>query len=277
VPGSDIYTKQGAYRTYVIGLELPRQAAPRALFWDTSEKRGEPDPYHYVRTSVDPDTQDCTLLSGGEDHRTGEVEDAPARFARLEQWTRERFPGAGAVQFRWSGQVQEPAKAIALLGRHPDSPESLYVITGDSGNGMTHGTMGARIVSDLIGGRENPWAKLYDPSAHGARGLGRILKEAAAAVVHSAATLTGGDVGSEDAVLPGQGAVVRHGLVKVAVYRNEDGELARMSAACPHLGCIVHWNQLEKTWDCPCHGSRFDRRGAVLNGPANVGLQPLQE
>jgi glycine/D-amino acid oxidase-like deaminating enzyme/nitrite reductase/ring-hydroxylating ferredoxin subunit len=261
-----IHTKQAPYRTYVIALPMPAGSAPRGLFWDTSERRGDPDPYHYLRTFRDRGGE--TLISGGQDHPTGAPEDAAARFARLEAWTRERFPAAGEVSRRWSGQVMEPFDGLAFLGRNPGSKDHVYVITGDSGNGMTHCTIGAEVVTDLILGRENPWASLYDP--------GRItLKVAVPFLKFNTRPMPHGvEVADEADIARGDGALVRRGARVVAVYRDEKGECRRMSPVCPHLGCFVSWNGGEKSWDCPCHGSRFDRHGKVVNGPANADLTP---
>jgi glycine/D-amino acid oxidase-like deaminating enzyme/nitrite reductase/ring-hydroxylating ferredoxin subunit len=268
-----IHTKQAPYRSYVIALQVPKGRIPHALWWDTSEERGEPDPYHYVRILADPQTGAETLISGGEDHKTGQADDAEERFARLERWTRERFPASGPVVRRWSGQVMEPVDSLAFLGRNPGSEEHVYVITGDSGNGMTHTTIGAWLVTDLIRGRANPWTTLYDPKRVSLRAVGSFVRENANVVARYGEWATGGDAKDEEDVAPGTGAVVRRGLKKVAVYRDEAGALHRLSAVCPHLGCVVHWNRTEQSWDCPCHGSRFDRMGKVLNGPANVDLE----
>ena len=265
-----IHTKQAPYRTYVVAFKLPAGSGLHGLFWDTSERRGDPDPYHYLRTFRDRDGTE-TLISGGQDHRTGDPVDAAERFAHLEEWTRERFPAAGEVVRRWSGQVMEPFDGIAFLGRNPGSKGNVYVITGDSGNGMTHGTIGARIVTDLILDRANPWAELYDP--------GRVtLKVAVPFLKFNTRTAPRGhEVADEADVARGEGAIVRHGARVLAVYRDEKGECRRMSPVCPHLGCFVSWNGGEKSWDCPCHGSRFDRYGKVVNGPANTDLAPVGE
>jgi Rieske Fe-S protein len=151
----------------------------------------------------------------------------------------------------------------------------VLIATGDSGQGMTHGTIAGMILSDLARGRPNPWADLYDPSRKSLGTAGIFLQEnlnVAAQYVRDYAS--SGDAASEDDVRPGSGAVLRHGLTKVAVYRDESGVLHELSAICPHLGCVVHWNPGEKSFDCPCHGSRFDRLGRVVNGPANRDLAP---
>lgn len=262
-----IHTKQAAYRTYVVGMRIPRGSIVRALYWDTL------DPYHYIRLA---DTaSDEVLIVGGEDHKTGQAEDTEERFDRLEAWTRERFPVAGEVEFRWSGQVMEPVDSLAFIGKNPGD-ESVYIATGDSGNGMTHGTIAGILLNDLIRGKENEWAKLYDPSRISLRSAGRFIKENVNAVAQFSDYVTRGDVDDAGKIANGTGAVVRRGLKKVAIYRDTRGGLHECSAICPHLGCIVEWNATEHSWDCPCHGSRFDPAGNVVNGPAVKGLSPAR-
>ena len=269
-----IHTKQAAYRTYVIGAAVPAGAIPKVLYWDTA------DPYHYVR--LQPATPgsgagEDILIVGGEDHKTGQAEDTEQRFARLEAWTRERFPMIRDVRFRWSGQVMEPVDAMAFIGRNPVDHDNVYVATGDSGNGMTHGTIAGILITDLILGRDNPWEKLYNPSRVSLRATKEFARETVNMAAQYVDWLTAGDVEKDRLVPRGSGAIVRHGLKKIAVYRDLDGTFHECSAMCPHLGAVVSWNDTEKTWDCPAHGSRFDRMGKVVNGPANRNLHPVEE
>jgi glycine/D-amino acid oxidase-like deaminating enzyme/nitrite reductase/ring-hydroxylating ferredoxin subunit len=265
-----IHTKQTAYRTYVVGFRISRDLIPTALYWDTAE------PYHYIRLAPGPAGGDHdVLIVGGEDHRTGEPDNAEARYRRLEQWTRERFP-AGEVTFRWSGQVQEPVDCLGFIGRNPMDRDNVYVATGDSGQGMTHGTLAGLIITDLIIGRENPWARLYDPArSSGTRDLGEFVKDGVSMAMQYAKWLTPGDTDTEDSIPRGSGAVIRQGAHKLAVYCDEEGHLHECSAVCPHLGGIVSWNAGEKSWDCPVHGSRFDCFGKVMSGPAKEDLEPV--
>lgn len=263
-----IHTKQAAYRSYVIGIAIPAGTVPKALYWDTS------DPYHYVRIAPAKDGE--ILIVGGEDHKTGQADDADTRYEHLEQWARERFPLANEVCFRWSGQVMESFDGVAFIGRNPLDHDNVFVVTGDSGSGLTHGTIAGLLLTDLIAGRENPWTKLYNPSRVSLGATTEFAKETANMVAQYADWLTSGDVEKDRLVPPGTGAIVRHGLAKVAVYRDAEGTFHECSAVCPHLGAIVTWNHAEQTWDCPAHGSRFDRLGKVLNGPANQDLQPLE-
>jgi glycine/D-amino acid oxidase-like deaminating enzyme/nitrite reductase/ring-hydroxylating ferredoxin subunit len=274
-----IHTKQTPYMTYVIGARLPRGSVTKALYWDTH------DPYHYVRLqSVKNVGQgesaqseyDC-LIVGGEDHRTGQAHDTQQRHSRLESWARERFPMMERIEFVWAGQVMETIDGLAFIGRNPLDNDNVFIVTGDSGMGMTHGTIASILLTDAILGRENSWATLYDPARKTLRAAGEYAKGALNVAAQYTDWLTGGDVSSVDDIGKDSGAVIRRGLTKVAIYRDEKGEIHERSAVCPHLGCIVGWNPTEKTWDCPCHGSHFDRLGKVINGPANKDLSSVQE
>ena len=260
-----IYTKQASYRTYMIGATVPKDSVDDALYWDTS------DPYHYVRLDADKARKGDTdlLLVGGEDHKTGQFPQGGAPFMALEKWAREKFPMIREVTVRWSGQVQEPDDYLAFIGRATaHAKENVFVATGDSGMGLTHGTIAAILITDLIMGRPNPWAKLYDP-ARKMSALNRdFIAENLNAIAQYKELVTGGEVKSVDEVPRGQGALMREGLTKVAVYRDAAGTVHKCSAICTHMGCVVQWNHVENSWDCPCHGSRFDPLGKVLMGPA---------
>ncbi|HYY55856.1 MAG TPA: FAD-dependent oxidoreductase [Pyrinomonadaceae bacterium] len=278
-----IHTKQAPYITYVIGARVPRGSVAKALLWDT------PDPYHYARIQSGPfeegggESQEAEagdydiLIVGGEDHKTGQKDDANKRYAWLERWTRTRFPMIESVDFRWSGQVMEPVDGLAFIGRNPLDEPNVFIATGDSGNGMTHGTIAGRLLTDLIMGRENEWATLYDPSRITLRAGVEFAKENLNVAAQYTDLVTPGDVDSTAEIKPGDGAIIRRGLSKVAAYRDEQGALHERSAVCVHLGCIVDWNSKEKTWDCPCHGSRYDAMGKVIQGPANSDLSTVEE
>jgi len=213
------------------------------------------------------------LIVGGEDHKTGQEDNPAAHFTRLTSWAREHFDGLGDVRYRWSGQVMEPIDGLAFIGRNPGD-RNIYVITGDSGNGMTHGTLGGMIVTDLIGGRANPWAELYDPSRKSLQAAASFIDENANVLGHLVKDWIGRGTVKERRDIPlGSGAIVRDGLNLLAVYRDNDGRFHELSAACTHLGCVVQWNDVEKSWDCPCHGSRYAPDGDVLNGPASRPLE----
>lgn len=272
VPANDriaIHAKQSAWRTYVIAAPLPKGQTAPALYWDTL------DIYHYVR--IQPGESEDWLIVGGEDHRTGQRVNGAERYARLEAWSRERFPAMGAVAQRWSGQIMEPADLVAFIGRNPMDEANIFIATGDSGNGITHGTIAGLILTELIQGRGHPWAKLYDPSRITAKAAGDYASDNLHVAEHYADWLTGGDVHDIRDIPLNSGAVIRDGLRKIAVYRDEAGVLHKRSAVCRHLKCIVTWNDAEKSWDCPCHGSRYDRYGRVVNGPAMNGLSATED
>jgi glycine/D-amino acid oxidase-like deaminating enzyme/nitrite reductase/ring-hydroxylating ferredoxin subunit len=267
-----MHSKMAPYMTYVIGARIPSGSVPKGLYWDMD------DPYHYVRVhtvTVNGEGPRDILIVGGEDHKTGQAEDTERRHGRLERWARKRFPMMEGIEFRWAGQVMESMDGLAFIGRNPGLHKNVYVATGDTGMGMTHGTIAGMLIGDLIAGIPSPWESLYDPSRKPLRAAGKFLKENANVARQYLDWVTPGDEVAKDDVAPGDGAVIRAGAKKVALYRDARGTLHQFSAVCPHLGCIVQWNPTERTFDCPCHGSRFDKRGEVINGPANKDLRPI--
>lgn len=264
-----IHTKQAPYRTYAVALAIPAGAIEPALWWDTA------DPYHYVRTqpAVRPGGPDL-LIVGGEDHKTGEADDMEIRFQRLEAWARALFPMAGERHYQWSGQVYEPFDGLGFIGRDPANTANILIATGDSGMGMTHGTIAGMILTDLVQGRGNLWAELYDPSRKPLRNLKRALAENLGVAREMISNKLGDHASSHVSIPRGSGAIVRLDSGIVATYVDERGTTTHLSATCTHLGCTVHWNPLEKSWDCPCHGSRFAIDGSVLAGPATAPLLP---
>jgi glycine/D-amino acid oxidase-like deaminating enzyme/nitrite reductase/ring-hydroxylating ferredoxin subunit len=261
-----IHSKQAPYRTYAMAFRLPRGALPDALYWDTL------DDYHYVRLQPGTARSDY-LIVGGADHKTGEADDADVRFEAIEAWMRNLVPKLGKETHRWSGQVMNPVDFMAFTGRNPGN-EHVYVHTGDSGQGITHGVVASLILSGLITGGGHRWAAVYDPSRKPVKAVGTYVAENVTAVKNFAEYVAPGELGSFAELERGHGAIVRDGAKKVAAYRDERGKLHLRSAACTHLGCHVHWNSLERCWDCPCHGSHFAPDGSVLQAPA---ISPLAE
>jgi glycine/D-amino acid oxidase-like deaminating enzyme/nitrite reductase/ring-hydroxylating ferredoxin subunit len=265
------HAKQMAYRTYALGARIPLGSIQDGLYWDTL------DPYHYIRTQPLANSSESeVLIVGGEDHKTGQDDDPDKHFRALEEWIRERFKLIGEIEYRWSGQVLEPDDYLAFIGRNPGD-QNIYIATGDSGMGMTHGTIAGMIITDLIQSRDNRWVKLYDPSRKTLGALGEWVRENLNVATQYGEWLSRGDVESVQHLAVGQGGIIRDNGKPVACYRDADGRLHRRSAVCTHLGCIVSWNPTEKTWDCPCHGSRFGVDGRVLNGPAISPLSPVGE
>lgn len=275
-----MHTKQHAYRTYVIGGKIPKGTIPYALWWDTGDMKSKwvSQPYHYVRLESFDDEYDI-LISGGEDHKTGQADEEgiseKERYERLEVWTRQYFPMLDEISYKWSGQVMEPYDSLGFMGKNPGD-KNIYIITGDSGNGMTHATIGAMIITDQITGVENKWEDLYSPSRITFKAFGDFIKEAGNMASQYLDWITASDINNTADLKAGDGGILSVGLKKIAVYRDYDNSLQAFSAVCPHLGCIVKWNPDEKTFDCPCHGSRFATDGTVTNGPAENDLHKIQ-
>ncbi|MBM7118404.1 FAD-dependent oxidoreductase [Archangium primigenium] len=258
-----LHTKLYPYRTYVVAGRLEGPLAP-GLYFDSE------DPYHYIRTHR-VDGQEYVIV-GGEDHKVGTEEDTRRCFEALEDYLRRRFP-ATEVAYRWSGQVIEPADGLPYIGRNGAS-HHVWVATGFSGTGMTFGTLSGMILSDAILGRDNPYAALYDATrVKPAAGARDFVQENADVAFHFVADrLSRPDARDLSEVPAGEGRIVEVEGEKVAVYRDDGGGVHAVSPVCTHLGCHVHWNTAERSWDCPCHGGRFSPTGEVLNGPA---LKPL--
>lgn len=270
-----IHAKQMAFRTYVVAAEVPG-SVPQAMWWDTGDRAAPTPfpPYHYVRLQTFADGR-TLLISGGQDHKVGALEQVEVDpYDALESWTRERFPEMGDVVHRWSGEVFEPADHLAFIGAEPVQ-RGRYLAAGDSGNGMTHGTLAGLILRDLILDRGSPYEDLYDPTRKNLRSAGALLREHLGTVRKLGRYLTPGDVASAADLAPGQGAVFGKPMPK-AVYRDDDGKLHACSAVCPHLKCVVAWNPYERSFDCPCHGSRFTATGKVVCGPSNADLEEVE-
>jgi glycine/D-amino acid oxidase-like deaminating enzyme/nitrite reductase/ring-hydroxylating ferredoxin subunit len=263
IAGATLFqTKLALYTSYAIAGRVARDMVPDALWWDTA------DPYHFLR--VDPHRDHDVVIFGGEDHKTGQQDDTEACYRRLEERLRALVPGI-ALMHRWSGQVIETPDGLPYIGR---SAEHQYSASGYSGNGLTFGTLAGLMISDAILERSNPWAELFDPGRKAlTRGLWDYVKENVDYPYYMIRDrFAGADAKSLRAVKRGQGKVIERNGAQVAAYRDTDGTVALRSAICTHMGCAVGWNTAERTWDCPCHGSRFKPTGAVISGPAETPL-----
>jgi glycine/D-amino acid oxidase-like deaminating enzyme/nitrite reductase/ring-hydroxylating ferredoxin subunit len=259
-------TKLALYTSYVIAGRVARGMLPDALFWDTA------DPYHYLR--VEPHRDHDVVIFGGEDHKTGQVPDTTACYHRLERSLVALVPDV-EIAHRWSGQVIETPDGLPYIGQTADHQ---YAATGFAGNGMTFGTLGAMIASDGILGRRNPWADLFEPGrAAIRRGLWDYIKENADYPYYLIRDRFAGAEGrSVRSMKRGQGKVIDRNGTAVAAYRDESGATTERSAICTHMGCVVSWNDAERTWDCACHGSRFKPNGDVIAGPAESPLSRIK-
>jgi Rieske Fe-S protein len=214
-------------------------------------------------------TGDGYLIVGGEGHPVGTDEDTTRRYDALESWAQEKFPGAN-VEYRWSAQDYRSADRLPFIGRLAAGTDRVFVATGFAKWGMTNGTVAAMIISDLIQDTPNPWAETFDSTRIALAQGGRELL---AGGIEVAKHFVGDRIKSLDRpaageLKPGEGGVVSWEGRKVAAFRDEEGTLHALSATCTHFGCQVSFNTAERSWDCPCHGSRFDIDGRVLQGPA---------
>jgi glycine/D-amino acid oxidase-like deaminating enzyme/nitrite reductase/ring-hydroxylating ferredoxin subunit len=264
-----LHTKMAPYRSYAMAFEIRAGGLPDALYCDTL------DPYHYVRLQPG-DQQKNYVIVGGGDHKSGEADDAGLRFGALDAWARNLIPALGEETHRWSGQVLETIDYAAFIGRNPGN-DNIYVHTGDSGQGITHGVVGSLLNSALILGKKARWTDVYEPGRKTPMAVGNFFKENLTAVKNFAEYLAPGELKSFDELKPGTGAIIRQGLSKCAAYRDKSGELLVRSAACTHIGCHLHWNSFETCWDCPCHGSQFAVDGTALNAPAVASLDPMED
>jgi len=228
-----------------------------------------------VRITRKNDQEDY-LLVGGEDHKVGGNNDYEKPYHNLEEWTRKHFPQMGNIAYKWSGQVWEPADSLAYLGRHAHDKKNVYIITGDSGTGLTHTTIGGKLITDLIMGRENEWAQIYEPTRKpGVSAAGSFARGAFEMSSGYLRWLKMGDISDIEDLKPNTGGVLLKGKTHIACYKDENGVVSQCSAICTHLNGIVKWNDGEKSWDCPCHGSRFDKFGKCIQGPAIKDLPPV--
>ena len=255
-------TKLALYTSYVIAGRVARGVVPDALWWDTA------DPYQFLR--VEPHRDHDVVIFGGEDHKTGQQEDTEVCYRRLEEQLRAIVPDVD-VTHRWSGQVIETPDGLPYIGRSADHQ---YSATGYAGNGLTFGTLAGIMISDAVLGRSNPWSELFDPARKAlTRGLWDYVKENVDYPYYLIRDrFAGAEAKSVRAVRRGEGKVIERNGAKVAAYRDSAGTVTLRSAICTHMGCTVGWNTAERTWDCPCHGSRFKPGGDVISGPAEAPL-----
>jgi Rieske Fe-S protein len=262
-----LQTKLALFSTYAIGATLKRGALPHACYFDTAE------PYHYLR--VEPRGRQDYAILGGQDHKTGQKRGTRTCFAALEKLMRAMVSDA-LVDARWSGQVVETHDRLPYIGEHS---EGQFIATGFCGNGITFGTLAGMMIRDAITGQKNPWRELFDPKRKNIRsGAWNYLRENADYPYYLAKDwLKRSEGKSVRSVSRGEGRIIRIHGERTAVHRDDDGRLSRVSPVCTHMGCLVNWNSAEKTWDCPCHGSRFRPTGEVIAGPAETPLPPRQK
>ncbi len=253
------FAKTYPQRSYIIGARIETSKAPEGMFIGSGKK------YYSIRTT--PDKNGLLLLIGGGGHKVGTMEKTEENYQDLEQFARSRF-GVETIDYRWSTQDFVSFDKLPYIGNLTPFNQHIYVATGFSLWGMTKGTLSGMLLSDLILGIDNPWTELYDAKRATPFVSPEGIKQNLDVGVHWVGDRLKGLGQSLESVAAGEGKVVTVEGNKIAAYRNEQGEIQAISAVCPHLGCILAWNSAEKSWDCPCHGSRFDCKGTVLHGPS---------
>lgn len=264
---SQLDTRVAPYQSYVIAARIA-EAIPDALFWDNA------DPYHYWRRAEGNDPH--LVIVGGEDHKTGQENEHDA-LERLEAYLRQRVT-VESVECRWSAELFEPVDDLPYIGRVP-STKQLFIATGFSGTGLTFGTLAGHLLSDLVLDRKNPVADLFSPSrVKPLAAAFDFVKENVNVAQHFVMDRFKGDrVKAFEEIALGEGRLVIHNGKQIAAYRDQKGELFLLSPVCTHMGCHVLWNEVEQTWDCPCHGGRYSATGERLYGPPTEDLVPLFE
>jgi glycine/D-amino acid oxidase-like deaminating enzyme/nitrite reductase/ring-hydroxylating ferredoxin subunit len=261
-----VHTLMGVYREYAIAVKLNSSNYPEGIFWAMNKPH-----QHSIRSYMSRSGENYLLVLG-EPHKVGHKKDNEICFRNLETYIRARFD-VKSVEYHWSAQNYRSADGLPYIGAINDKA-NVYIATGFATDGLTYGTLAAMIISDLILGNENPWSKLYDPRRHNPlKSAGRFIKENVHVFMDYLKDMPYRAEAKRIAgILPGEGKTVVLKGEKFAVYRDETGELHQVSAVCTHMKCIVNWNKEQKSWDCPCHGSRFTVDGQVIEGPAILNL-----
>ena len=269
-PGINSYSLRCApYRSYVLGVKLKTDTYPDALVYDMQE------PYHYFRTHIIDGEK--LLIAGGNDHKTGHDE-PEAAFAELEKYVRQHYH-VSSVKYQWSSQYYVPVDGFPYIGQMPEAAKGVYCATGYNCNGMMLGSIAGKILADLVQGKESKYEKVFSPSRlKPVAGFTAFVQENADVAYHFVADrFNVHETDSLKRLQPGTGKVVEVEGKKIAAYRDENGGIFALSPVCTHAGCIVNWNGEEKSWDCPCHGARYDIHGKVLTGPATIDLAKFDQ
>lgn len=219
--------------------------------------------------------EEPVLIVGANSHKVGEPPAVGDAYLELEQWARDHLPIGEAVA-RWSTQDNWTPDGVPFIGLSPNRTR-IYVATGFAGWGMTNGIAAARLIADLMEGRESPWTDVFQPARMNLAMVPKLLRDNANTVGHLVGDrLARVPAGEPTELAPGEGRIVEVDGQRQAVYRSPEGALSALDPACTHMGCQVAWNELESTWDCPCHGSRFKATGEVIHGPATKALAPVE-
>lgn len=269
-PGlSVLHTTNAPYRSYAIAFSLKDNTYPRELGYDLTE------PYHYYRIQQ-IDGEDL-LIAGGEDHKTGHEEDTGECFSKLENYVR-RYFNVDTARYSWSSQYYEPVDGFPYIGKLPASKGKIFTATGFSGNGMIFGTISSQIITDLIVTGSSRYEKIFSPSRiKPIAGFTEFVKEnAVVAYDFIKDKLFAEKITSLAEVKEGEAKVVKYEGDSYAMYKETNGKMHLVKSTCPHALCEVRWNSAELSWDCPCHGSRFNVNGKLLTGPTVKDLPRIE-
>jgi glycine/D-amino acid oxidase-like deaminating enzyme/nitrite reductase/ring-hydroxylating ferredoxin subunit len=259
------FARMEATRSYCVAARVRAGAAPAGMLISAGQPTRSLRPF--------TDDGDAWLVVGGEGHMTGARDATPERYERLEAFAREHFEVLD-VPYRWSTQDGMPTDKLPYIGPYTPTSRHLFVNCGGQKWGMTNATIGAVLLADRLAGRDNAYAGVFDPNRVSVRSAPEVAKAQAWVGAHFVGDrLSPAQARSSDDVPRGEARVVRSGVGKVGVYRDDDGALHAVSLRCTHLGCLVSFNSAERSWDCPCHGSRFDVDGGVIAGPATKPLE----
>ncbi|MDQ2588043.1 FAD-dependent oxidoreductase [Saccharothrix yanglingensis] len=253
------FARLEAVRSYCIAVRLNAGSPPPGLSISTGTPSWSLSNYHDL------------LIVSGQSHATGSEEGDP--YGELLKFAAEHWDVA-EVTHRWSAQDAVPYDHLPMVGPYTPGSDRLFGATGFMKWGLSNGTAAAMLLADLVRGEENPWADRFSPHRVSLKSAPTLAKmNAKVAVDLVGDRLKPAEVSSAGEVPAGEARVVRDGTGKAGVYRDHDGRAHGVSLRCTHLGCLVRFNQAEVSWDCPCHGSRFDVDGEVLEGPATEPLE----
>lgn len=264
-PGVNIlHFRCAPYRSYAMALTLKSGSYPDALIYDLHS------PYHYFRTQEINGNK--YLIVGGEDHKSAHSPNTQYSFIKLESYIRKYFD-VESVDYQWSSQFFESVDGLPYIGHLPGNPDNIFVATGFGGNGITYGIASSIILSDLILTGNSEYKDLFNPNRVKLAGFENLVKEATDVIgVFFGRRFGIQEIENAVELAKGEAKIVKYEGTSLALYKDENGKLFALSPSCPHTKCIVGWNSAEKSWDCPCHGSRFSYTGEVLNTPATKSL-----
>lgn len=263
-----IHLRCAPWRSYAMAVKLADDAYPDGLVYDME------DPYHYYRTQVIDG--EPYLIAGGKDHKTGHGKNSSNHFRKLESHVEKNF-NVSEISFEWSSQYYEPIDGLPYIGHLPGHHQRVYVATGFGGNGMVYSSVAATILTQIVSNGRSDLGELFSPARiKPVAGFSEFVKHNADVVKEFAGQFFGKeDIEGFISVAKGEGKVVTYNGRTIGVSRDDHNQLHVINPRCTHMKCSVQWNDAENSWDCPCHGARYDWDGNVLNAPADKNLEQI--